>query len=156
MAAIFQIVLSEASPVAGLKPDLVLVLAVMAGMLLGTRQGVVLAFLGGATLDLFSGMPFGFVTLSLLLVASIARFPGPHALELNPLVCMVVVTFASLLYYAIYSMGILALGGELDWLTLFKNMIVPAVVINTVICPFVYALYAILGRKPVSVREDWR
>ncbi|MDP2726464.1 MAG: rod shape-determining protein MreD [Dehalococcoidia bacterium] len=155
-ASLFQAAFPPAGPVAGIKPDLVLVLAVMASMLLGLRYGLVLSVLGGIILDLFSGMTFGFVTLSLLLVTSLARFPNPDLLEINPLVCMLVIALDSFFYYGIYSLGMLALGGELDWFRLFTRVVLPSVVMNTLVSPLVYGLMILLGRRKMPVREDWR
>lgn len=155
-AALFQSTFPQAGPLAGLKPDLVLVLALMAGILLDLRQGLILALLGGLVLDLFSGMPFGFVTLLLLLATPLARFPNRDLLETNPLVSMLVVALATLLYYGMYTLGILALGGEADWLRLASTAILPAVVMNTLLSPLVYGLFSLLGRKAMPIREDWQ
>lgn len=155
-AALFQSALPQAGPLAGLKPDLVLVVALTGGVLLSWRQGLFLAFLGGLVLDLFSSMPFGFVTLALLLAASLARLPNRDLLEANPLVCMLVVALATLLYYGTYSLGILTLRGELDWLRLASTAVLPAVVMNSLLSPLFYGLFSLLGRKAVPLREDWQ
>lgn len=155
-AALLQGALPQLGPVAGIKPDLTLVLVAMAGMMLGFRHGLVLAFLAGLVLDLFSGMPFGFVMLLLMLVASVARFPNPNLLEVNPLVCMLVVALATLLFHGVYSLGVLALGGEADWLLVATVVILPSAIMNTLISPFIFGLFSVLGRKPVPVQEDWQ
>lgn len=154
-AALLQAV-PQAGPLAGLKPDLVLVLAAMAGMLLGLRRGLTIAFLGGIVLDLFSGMPFGFVTLLLLLVTSLARFPSPGRLEVNPLVCMLVVALVALLFYTVYSLGVMALGGETDWLRLATTAIFPSVLTSAFLSLPVYGLFSLLSRKTIPLKEDWR
>lgn len=154
-AAFLQGALPQMGPVAGVKPDLTLVLVVMAGMVLGFRRGLFLAFLAGLVLDRYSGMPFGFVTLLLMLVTSVARFPNPDLLEVNPLVCMLVVAPATLLYYGIYSLGVLALGGGSDWLLVATTVVLPTTIMNTLISPFVFGIFSLLGRKGAPVREDW-
>ena len=154
-AALFQAAVPQVGPVGGVKPDLVLVLAVMAGMLMGRVQALTLAFLGGLILDVTTGMPFGFATLALLLVTSVARFPNPNLLEVNPLVCMLVVALATLAYNGIYSLGVLAVGGELDGLRLGTNVILPLIVMNTLLSPLVFGLFSLLGRRSRPVREDW-
>lgn len=154
-AALLQAALPQIGPVSGVRPDLALVLVVMAGMVLGFRQGLVLAFLSGLFLDFFSGLPFGFTTLLLMLVASVARFPNPNLLVVNPLVCMLVVALATLLYHGTYALGVLVLGGYLDWPLLATVVVLPSVIMNTLASPFVFGIFSLLARKASPVREGW-
>lgn len=154
--AFLQVTLPQVGPVAGLKPDLLLVLVVMAGMLLGLRKGLVLAFLGGLVLDFYSGMPFGFITLVLLLVTSLARFPSPGLLEVNPMVCMFIVGLATLFYNGILSLGVVALGGETNWMRLATAVVLPITVMNALLSLLVFGILVLLVKKPVPLRESWR
>ncbi len=133
-----------------------LVMVAMAGLLLSFRVGLILAFLSGLALDLFSGMPFGFVTLLLLLVICLVRLPNRDLVEVNPLVCMVVVAMATSLYYAIYSLAIVALGGDPGWSQVFASVVIPSIIMNCLLSPVVFVIYRILGRRALLVREDWQ
>lgn len=155
-AALSQVVVSQFGPLSGLKPDFVLVMVATAGLLLSFRQAVVLAILGGLLLDLFSGMPFGFITLVLILIVVLVRLPSRDLVEVNPLVCMVIIALSTGVYYSLFALAITAMGGEPDWLYLPTSVILPSVVMNSLLSPFAFLLYRLVGRRALKVREDWR
>ncbi|MDO8688565.1 MAG: rod shape-determining protein MreD [Dehalococcoidia bacterium] len=155
-AAMFQSVFPQAGPLTALKPDAVLVMVAMAGLLLSFRVGLILALLSGLELDLFSGMPFGFVTLLLLLVVCLVRLPNRDLVEVNPLVCMAVVAMATDLYYAIYCLTIIALGGDPGWSNILTSVVVPSMTMNSLLSPVIFVIYRLLGRRALPVREDWQ
>lgn len=154
-AALFQAAFSQAGPISFLKPDLVLVMVAMAGMLLSFRRALLLAVLSGLFLDLFSGMPFGFVTLILVLVVSLMQVPNRDLVELNPLICMVLIALVTSFYCVSYGLALMALGGEPDWTQLLGAVMLPSAVMNSLISPVVFLLYRLIGRKALPVREDW-
>ena len=155
-AAVFQVVFSQAGPLSGLKPDMVLVMVAMAGLLMSLRRALLLAFLSGLLLDIFSGMPFGFITLILLLIVSLVRLPNRDLVEMNPLVCMIVIALVTVLYYAMYGLAVMALGGEPDWVYLLVTVMLPSLVMNSLISPIAFVLYRLIGHRTPPVREDWQ
>jgi rod shape-determining protein MreD len=65
-------VFSELRPF-GVKPDVVLVFAIVSAMVVGVEEGLIWAFLGGLMLDMLSvERPVGSTTLALLLVTGMA------------------------------------------------------------------------------------
>ncbi len=153
--AVLQVVLSQAGPLSGLKPDMVLVMVAMAGLLMSLRRALLLAFLSGLLLDLFSGMPFGFVTLLLLLIVSLVRLPNRDLVEMNPLVCMILIALVTVFYYGMYGLAMMALGGEPDWIYLLATVVLPSLVMNSLISPIAFVLYRLIGHRAPPVSEDW-
>ncbi len=64
-------VLSELS-IAGAKPDLVFVLAIVVAMVVGFDGSIVLALVGGLVIDALTGRPLGATALALLVVTGMA------------------------------------------------------------------------------------
>ena len=52
--------------IAGVKPELVLLMVVIGALVYGARPGVVWAFVAGVGMDIFSGGPFGASSLALM------------------------------------------------------------------------------------------
>jgi rod shape-determining protein MreD len=82
VAALVEMSVLPEIRIAGVKPDLVFVLAVVSVVIVGVEEGLVWAFLGGLMLDLLSvERPLGATMLSLLLTVGIAalfaRVLGP-------------------------------------------------------------------------------
>ncbi|MDQ3408251.1 MAG: rod shape-determining protein MreD [Chloroflexota bacterium] len=64
-------VLSELS-IAGAKPDLVFVLAIVFAMVVGFDEAIALALVGGLLIDALSGRPLGATALAMLVVTGIS------------------------------------------------------------------------------------
>lgn len=78
VAALVQSTMLVRVEIRSVKPDLVLLLVIIATLIYGGRRGVAFAFLGGIALDLFSGGPMGASSLALILT-SVAVSPGNSA-----------------------------------------------------------------------------
>ena len=83
LAALLETTVLPEIPIAGATPDLVLVVAVTATLMMGIEDGLVAAFVGGLLTDmLIPQRPLGAGTLALLLVvgiaAAVARVAGPN------------------------------------------------------------------------------
>ena len=73
VAALLETSVLPELQIGGTKPDLVLVLAIVATMIMGVEDGLVWAFLGGLMLDvLVPGRPLVATTFVLLLVVGLA------------------------------------------------------------------------------------
>jgi rod shape-determining protein MreD len=82
LAALLETTVLPEIPIVGATPDLVLVIAVTATLVLGIEDGLIAAFVGGLLTDmLVPQRPLGAATLALLLVVGIAgavaRVAGP-------------------------------------------------------------------------------
>jgi len=69
IAALVQVAILDGIVVAGAHPDLMLTVAIAAGLALGAQRGAVVGFVAGLVADLFLPTPFGLSALSFVLVA---------------------------------------------------------------------------------------
>jgi rod shape-determining protein MreD len=110
IAAIIETSVLPEAQVAGVSPDLVLVLTLVSAMLLGVEEGLIWAFVGGFMLDMLAPgeRAAGSTPLTLLIMAGIAllvaRVSGPPRILVVGLVA-VVLTFA----YEVLLLVVLAL-----------------------------------------------
>jgi len=130
----------------GVYPHPVLVLVVAWGMLAGTREGLLWAFLGGSLVDLFSGAPLGPAALALVLVTFLASTSSAGLFRGHLLLAVGIVFGATVAYALLY----LALLGSVPvtstWLHMLGLTVVPAALLNAALTPPVYTCLARLER----------
>lgn len=147
-------VLPEVS-IAGIKPDLVLVLAVVIAMAVGFEESIVWALIGGLLLDVLSGRPLGATALGLLLVtgmaALIARFTGtPRALTIG------FATFClAWLFLTLMLVILAATAGTAIARLPVEAFVVLALLDGAVAIVAVVALRALVRRFGSAERVDW-
>ncbi|UCG23938.1 MAG: rod shape-determining protein MreD [Chloroflexota bacterium] len=91
-----------AFPVFSVSPGLWLVVIVAWTLLRGTREGLILAFIGGIVVDLISAAPLGVTSLSLMLSVALVTFFQRH-LPKNPVLMPALLTaLATILFWLIY------------------------------------------------------
>ena len=66
LAGLLQSTAANRIEIRGVKPDLVLLLIIAGTLIYGSRPGLIWAFIGGITLDIFSGGPMGASSLALM------------------------------------------------------------------------------------------
>jgi len=76
VALLLQTTILEQVAVIGVKPDLVMLLTILNGFLLGTREGAFLGFAGGLIEDLLVGSYIGLNALSLMAAGYLAGAVG--------------------------------------------------------------------------------
>ncbi len=108
IAALLETSVASELTVAGFKPDLIYVFAVVSAMIIGAEEGLVWAFLGGLMLDVLSPeRPIGATMLSLLLVVglaiAIARLLGPSRLLISVVAAFVLTWLYQLTVLAVLS-----------------------------------------------------
>lgn len=137
VAALLQSTTFTRLSVAGVKPDVVLLLVIISTLLYGGRLGVVWAFAGGLALDLFSGGPMGSSSLALMAAALVASLGHRTLSRFNLFVALgacVVGTLAYALVYVAVLGGLNTLGlwsSSLPLLPTIELVVVPALVYNT-------------------------
>lgn len=101
-AALLQATVAGRLVIRGVKPDVVLIVVVIATLVYGGEGGLLWAFLGGIGLDLFSGGPFGASSLALMGAALVAALGYRVLSRYNPLVPLGAAGVGTLLYGVIY------------------------------------------------------
>ncbi|MDH3752881.1 MAG: rod shape-determining protein MreD [Acidimicrobiia bacterium] len=94
--------------IADVAPELVLAIAIVAGMTGGSERGAVVGFVAGLLLDLFLATPFGLSALTYSIVAYLAGMVANAVIDANWLVSAPVVAVGS-----VGGLGLYVLFGEL-------------------------------------------
>lgn len=154
-AALLETTVLPEIPIAGATPDLVLVVAVTATLIMGIEDGLIAAFAGGLLMDmLIPERPLGAATLSLLLVvgiaAAVARVAGPSR---RWLAVAVTVVLTPVLHIVLSLILVLTEGAPLNF-DLVAMLV--AAFMNGVLAIPVAALFGALEQRfGVTERVDW-
>ncbi len=154
-AALLETTVLPEIPIAGATPDLVMVVAVTATLMMGIEDGLVAAFAGGLLIDmLIPERPLGAGTLSLLLVvgivAAVARVSGPNR---RWLAVALAVVLTPILHLVLSLVLVLTEGAPL---TLdFVATLVAAFMNGLLAIPMVMLFGALEQRFGVTERVDW-
>jgi rod shape-determining protein MreD len=156
LAALLESSVLPELTIAGAKPDLVLVMAVVAAMLVGVEEGLVWAFLGGLMLDLIlPERPVGVTILSLLVVTGIAVAAARVAGQ-NRRLTAVVLTFVLSFVYQAMTIGLLSATTGVRASAVSMTVIAVTAIVNTVLAFIVATLVRwYLIRYAPAERADW-
>jgi len=146
--------LSPFIKISGVHPDLVLILIIGWIILRGLGEGLVWALIGGVSLDLVSGAPFGVFTLTTLLVALAANLSHGRVFG-SSIVLPLSLTFPlSLLFNGLALLFLTLLGRPIVWSDAFFNVLLPVAIFNTAVMmlvfPLLYLLNRIMNPQPLS------
>jgi len=145
-AALLQATLSPFIKISEVHPDLVFVLVIGWVVLRGLEEGLFWALIGGLSLDLLSGAPFGVFTLSMLLVAlTSSLFHG--RLFGSSIVLPLSLTFPlSLLFNGLALLFLALLGRHIVWSDAFFSKLLPIAIFNTMVMMLIFPLLYLLNR----------
>jgi len=154
LVAVIQSTLLPRLAVTAVHPDLMLLVVVAWGLLKGNPDVLVWGFIGGLSLDLFSGLPLGAGTLPMLVVAGLA---GVGAVGVSGRHFAVPLTGAFLATFAYYGISVLvlnALGRPLPLATFVLQTVLPASLLNVLTMILVFPLMRGLHRLTVRGRLE--
>ncbi len=155
LAGVGQSTVMPSLSIAGISPNLVLLLTVSCAALGGPQRGVFVALVGGLTLDGLSGAPFGLATISLVAAALISAFSGRNIFQRAWFLPYLVIFVATIIYSGLY-FGLSVLGGHL--MLKFHHIwrfILPQMIMNFLTIPLVYNLLGRLWRRPAQLQDTW-
>jgi rod shape-determining protein MreD len=153
--ALIQSSLASLFPVLGVHPDLVLIAVIGWTLLRGTEEGVLWAIIGGLCLDLFSGGPFGVITVALVFTSLLANL-GYGRVFGGYLTLPLFLTFPlSLAYYLVYISLLAVLNRPLAFLPTLSSIILPASLINTGFILFLFPPLRLLHRRTGREEIGW-
>lgn len=139
--------------IAGVKPDLVLLLIIIGALLYGARSGVLWAFIGGIGLDIFSGGPMGASSLALMASALVAGLGHRPFSRFNPVVPLAAAALGTLAYAGVYLLilTMLAVAGvstlSVPLFDTIRDIVLPVTVYNTAL---MFLAIPLLNRVPES------
>ncbi|MGO0122819.1 rod shape-determining protein MreD [Desulfothermobacter acidiphilus] len=117
--------------VAGVRPDLLLILAIFIGFWWGPREGGVWGGALGLLMDLLTGGMVGFNLLTKLLAGYLAGEAGIYFYQESSLACAIITGSITLMVESIAYLLLLLLGIRLPWMLSFLFLILPLAAYNT-------------------------
>ncbi len=115
-------------------------------ILRGLGEGLVWALIGGLSLDLVSGAPFGILTLTMLIVALVTNLSHGRVFG-SSIVLPLSLTFPlSLLFNGLTLLLLTLLGRPIIWSSAFFDVLLPAALFNTAVMILVFPLLYLLNR----------
>jgi len=138
--------------IAGVHPDLMLMVVTSWGLLRGTQEGMLWALSGGVPMDLMSGAKFGLHTLALLIVSFATGFGERTVFRFEILMPILVIPIATLAYQLAIMGGLFLFGWPVAWGTYMTAVVLPSMLVNTLCMPIVYLTVRALHRH--TYREE--
>ncbi len=141
--------------IAGAKPDLVFVLAVVTSMMVGVEDGLVWASLGGLMLDMLLHRPVGATMLSLLIVVGlailVARLVGADRRAIT-----ILAVFSLTWAYQFVSLAVLAMTSGVAFSGASAAVVLPIALFNAILAiAAVGVAHAVVSRGRPTDRLDW-
>jgi len=137
VAYLVQTVLGPYLEIAGVVPNVVLVVAVTCGLLFGWQVGLAAGFAGGLLVDLTLGVLIGSNALALGTVGFLAGLIEPHVFKDNLVLAGLGGSLGSLLGQTFIALC-LAVFGHGVTLADFRSTLLPSVIYDTLLCMLVY------------------
>lgn len=135
---ILQSTVMESVAIAGIKPDLVMLLVVLNGFLLGPREGAFLGFAGGIIEDLFSGSYIGLNALSKMAAGYLAGAAGERLYRENILIATIVTFLTSLAGLTVNYLLLLYLDIRISPLHALFRVAFPGAAYTALLAPIVF------------------
>lgn len=133
--------------VAGVKPDLVLVLVVFYAIIRGSRKGAFLGFVGGLAQDFFSGYYLGMTAFSAAAIGYLVGLGHTRLFRESHFILAGVVFLATIIfeifkYLFLLGLGIVILPGEAFW-----GLILPVSVYNSAVALLFYRRFYVSATR---------
>lgn len=139
MSVVSRIALGNAAP------QLVLLSVVAWSLLRGPTEGMFWGFAGGLLYDLASGGPLGVSAFSMLAVAAVAGMLAGWIFGSNPLLPILAVCMATMVYFIIDGFLLATLHYPTDWRAVMSDAAVPAAIANGVLALVVYPIFGFVA-----------
>lgn len=144
--ALVQVSFLPALSVAGVYPNLALVVIVAWALLRGTRSAVIWALIAGLWLDLLSGRPFGAYLLGLVAAAYVAGLGGATVYRTSIWLALAMAAVATVVQDGIQLALLWFGGGTFALPDAFLRLVLPEIVYNGVVMLAVYPLLSWVNR----------
>ncbi len=141
VSLVFESTLFTYLTVAGVKPDVILILVIFYAMLHGSREGALVGFMGGIMQDLFMGQFIGLNALAKLLTGFIFGALEYKIYKESIFIAAVALLLGTLWHETvIWVLGYFA-GFAGNYITAFTAVILPVAVYNSCLAPFIYGRF---------------
>ena len=153
--AVFESSLGPALGFVGGIPNVVLVLIVSWALVRGSEEGMIWGMLGGLSVGLLSGAPLGAHALMMTIIGFGAGLGQRNPFRSRLLVPLFSIVIATLVYNAGLAIILRLSGWPLAINPALVRVIVPALLANAVLMPFVYWLVAHVAELPGGLRPEF-
>jgi rod shape-determining protein MreD len=132
--------------IGGVQPDLVLILVIAWTILRDLEEGLTWALIGGVSLDLISGAPFGVFSLALVVAALAANLSHGRIFGSNIVVPLGFTFPLSVLFNVLVLLFLSLLGRPVIWTDVFSNVLLSVALFNTAIMLVVFPVLYYFNR----------
>lgn len=140
----------------GTVPSIMLIVVVDWGILRGTDEGMMWAFLGGLCTDVFTGWPMGTSTVAMVVVASLVSLGGGTFIRTHALLPPATIFGATIIYYGTAMFILESTHHPVDWLTELRGIVIPIAAYNAVLNIPIFRLVQLLEQRVYPVpRANW-
>jgi rod shape-determining protein MreD len=115
------------------RPDAILLAVVVWSIAGRTNEAMVWGFIGGAFLDLYSGVPFGSTSIALVIVAYLVSFPEGRFWESHVVMPLGVMLVASTIFHLLGIGTLLTIGQPIDFDSALTRVLLPSTFMNLVL-----------------------
>lgn len=137
-ALLLQTSVLEVVSVAGIKPDLVMLIVVLNGFLLSPREGAFLGYIGGIIEDLFLGEYIGLNAISKMTAGYLAGVAGERLYKENILVASGVTFFSASAGLLVNYLLLFYLGLHVSPYYALLRLALPTAVYTAILAPFIF------------------
>ena len=152
-AVVVQSIALPSTPLAGIRPDLVLVIVVAWGMLRGWEDGLVVGLIGGFMTDLTAATPWGINLVRLGVLGVAAGIAMQRLARQGPLVPLAAVAPATIGGFALTVLGLQATRWALPWEYALVFHTLPSAIVNTLIMAVVFPVLRALAERTGAPEE---
>ncbi|HWR44636.1 rod shape-determining protein MreD [Sporomusa sp.] len=124
----------------GVKPDIILIIIVAAGLLAGRERAIGVAFFAGLMQDFASGNVFGLNTLSKMATGYVAGLAERKVFKESILLPVLAIVIATFLNNAIMQALLFLLGYKVEPAAMMVNQVLPSLGYNVLFCIPVHRL----------------
>ncbi|MHB9144084.1 MAG: rod shape-determining protein MreD [Symbiobacteriia bacterium] len=125
----------------GVKPDVLLLLAIIYGLLYGPSRGAAVGFVGGLLQDLLMGRLIGMRALSKAITGGLAGLAEREVFKENLAMPFLLSLVGTVLAEAAVYLVLRVTGRPTPFVQAWKQVIVPEAIYNAVLSPFLYKLF---------------
>jgi rod shape-determining protein MreD len=133
--------------VLGGRPNLIILAVIAWALRRGSAEGAVWGFMGGLLLDLFSGGPLGAMSLSLLVIGSVAGRRWGQQLGSTFLQIVLLALGLCFAYHVLLLLILGWTGVPVYWTYSLQRVAAPSAILNALLAPLVYVPLVWLDRR---------
>ncbi|KNZ69565.1 rod shape-determining protein MreD [Thermincola ferriacetica] len=143
-------------PVAGVKPDLILIFVVFYALLKGPQEGVLAGLIGGLTEDIFFGHFIGLNAFPMLVTGFLFGLLEKKVYKENFFIPILTVIAATWLNQSlVFLLGLSIEGFPANYVAVFQNVIFPTLIYNSCLSPFIYGKFYKSTQKRFFRQPDY-